>query len=197
MAKKGMFIVFEGIDGTGKSTCMDAVASELGKRTEVIRTAEPTRDKIGMLIRSSPELTPETEALLFTADRAEHTRKIKQWLSEGKTVLCDRYFASTLAYQAAKLNGSYVEMPWLKALNMKVIIKPDMTFLFDIDPAKGLERVEARGSKSKFEDLDYLREVRNNYLELAKEYGFEVIDASRPKEAVAADVTARISDHQT
>ena len=192
MRKKGLFIVFEGIDGSGKSTCMDAVASELGKDTDVIITAEPTKDKIGMLIRSSPELLPETEALLFTADRADHTQTIKKWLKEGKTVLCDRYFASTLAYQAAKLNGKSVEMSWLRTMNMKVIAEPDITFLFDIDPGTGLERVEARGSRSKFEDTDYLRDVRKNYLKLAEEYGFTVIDASASKEKVVADVMTHI-----
>ncbi|MDR2866268.1 MAG: dTMP kinase [Methanomassiliicoccaceae archaeon] len=191
--KKGVFIVFEGIDGSGKSTCMDAVTLELEKMTTVMKTVEPTRDKTGLLIRSSMEMTPETEALLFTADRAEHTVTIKRWMAEGNTVLCDRYFASTLAYQSANLHGRSVDMQWLKILNDKVSITPDMTFLFDIDPKTALERVEKRGSKSKFEDLGYLKEVRKNYLNVAKEYGFIVIDASRSKGEVFTEVMKHIS----
>lgn len=185
---KGLFIVFEGIDGSGKTSCMEAVAKEIGKKRDVIVTAEPTKGPIGMLIRSSRDILPATEALLFTADRAEHTRRIKEWTEDGKTVLCDRYFASTLAYQSAELNGPSVPREWLAAVNSGVILKADMTFLFDIDPELGLERVEARGAKSKFESLGYLREVRKNYLGLAEEHGFTVIDASGSRDAVTAEV---------
>jgi len=191
--KKGIFIVFEGIDGSGKSSCMDAVASEMGKRADVIRTAEPTKEGIGSLIRTLSDLTPEAEALLFVADRAQHTQQIIKWMNEGKTVLCDRYLASTLAYQSARLNERSVDIGWLRVLNDKVTIEPNMTILFDIDPELGLERVESRGSKSRFERLGYLRDVRENYLRIAKERNFIVIDASRSREEVLADVMRHIS----
>jgi dTMP kinase len=189
--EKGLFIVFEGIDGSGKSSCIRSIADAL--KNNVIVTSEPTRSEIGMLIRSSNDIIPETEALLFTADRAEHTLEIKKWIEEKKTVLCDRYYASTVAYQSAEMNGRSVDMHWLLRINLKVIIHPDVTFLFDIDPVKGLERVESRGEKSKFERLEYLREVRKNYLRLAKKFNFVVIDASRTKEEVFSDVMKRIS----
>jgi len=189
--RKGVFIVFEGIDGSGKSSCIDSVVSALGKN--VIRTSEPTDGEIGTLIRSLHDITPETEALLFTADRAHHTAEIKKWLDDGKTVICDRYYASTLAYQSSKLSGHSADIGWLKAMNDKITIEPDITFLFDIDPKKGMERVESRGSKSRFERLGYLEEVRANYLMIAKERGFEIIDASRPKDDVFGDVMQRIS----
>jgi len=191
--KKGLFVVFEGIDGSGKSSCMASVAEALGKKKKVVVTAEPTKGRIGMLLRSSDDILPETEALLFTADRAEHTAEIKKWTDNGKIVLCDRYYASTAAYQSAKLNGRSVPMQWLMQMNNKVIIKPDMTFLFDIDPETGLERIESRGEKSKFERLEYLKEVRSNYLKIAKKHGFIIIDASRSKEAVLKDVMHHIS----
>ena len=190
--EKGLFIVFEGIDGSGKSSCMASVAEAL-KRKKVIVTSEPTRSKIGMLIRSSPESLPETEALLFTADRAEHTAEIKKWIAENKIVLCDRYFASTVAYQSSKLNGRSADTQWLLRMNEKVIIQPDLTFLFDIDPEKGLERVESRGEKSKFERLEFLSEVRKNYLKLAKKFDFVIIDASRTREKVFDAVMEHIS----
>jgi len=191
--KKGLFVVFEGIDGSGKSSCMASVAEALGKKKKVVVTAEPTKGEIGMLLRSSDDILPETEALLFTADRAEHTIEIKKWTDEGKIVLCDRYYASTAAYQSAKLNGRSVPMQWLMQMNNKVIIQPDMTFLFDIDPETGLERIESRGEKSKFERLEYLKEVRSNYLKIAKKHGFIIIDASKSKEAVLKDVMHHIS----
>jgi len=191
--ENGLFVVFEGIDGSGKSSCMGSVASELRKKNNVIVTSEPTKGKIGTVIRSSPELLPETEALLFTADRAEHTAEIKKWLSENNIVLCDRYYASTVAYQSAKLDGRSADRHWLMRMNLNVIIEPDATFLFDIDPEKGLERVESRGSKSKFERLEYLREVRRNYLKIAKKHNFVIIDASGSREDVLRDVMEHIS----
>ena len=191
--EKGLFIVFEGIDGSGKSSCMESVAQALeAKNRKVIRTAEPTKDAIGLLIKSSTKFTAEAEALLFVADRAQHTHEIEKWLDEWNIVLCDRYYASTLAYQSANLEGNRTDMRWLEALNRRVAIKPDMTFLFDIDPEVGLERVESRGSKSRFENLNYLKEVRKRYLKIALKEGFEVIDASKPKEVVFKEVMKRI-----
>jgi len=188
---KGIFIVFEGIDGSGKSSCMDSVASAL-KGRDVVKTAEPTDGEIGMLIRSSANMTAEAEALLFVADRAQHTHTIKKWIDDGKIVLCDRYYASTLAYQIVSPDGDRVNAEWLRALNDMVITEPDITFLFDIDPEISIERIESRGSKSKFERLGYLKEVRENYLGIAKERGFTVIDASESKEKVFDDVMTRI-----
>ena len=190
--EKGLFVVFEGIDGSGKSSCMASVAEAL-KGKDVIVTSEPTRSKIGMLIRSSGNIMPETEALLFTADRAEHTAEIKKWIGDKNIVLCDRYYASTVAYQSAYAGGRAVDTEWLLRMNDKVIIQPDVTFLFDIDPEKGLERVESRGEKSKFERLEFLSEVRKNYLKIAKKFSFVVIDASRSREEVFADVMKHIS----
>ena len=193
--KKGVFIVFEGIDGSGKSSCMDDVASMLEKNmkdTEIIKTAEPTRNEIGMLIRSSPDITAEAEALLFVADRAQHTHEIKKWLENGKIVLCDRYYSSTMAYQSADLNGRCADARWLESIHSGVIIRPDLTLLFDIDPGTGLERIAPRGETSKFERFDYLKEVRNNYLEIAKKDGFTIIDAAKAKEDVLEEVLKHI-----
>ena len=190
--ERGLFIVFEGIDGSGKSSCMGAVASEVKKTRETVMTAEPTEGEIGMLIRSSPDLTAEAEAMLFTADRAIHTNEIKEWVAAGKTVLCDRYYASTIAYQSADLNGRSADADWLKEMNDKVTIEPDLTLLFDIDPEKGMVRVESRGEKSKFERVEYLKEVRANYLKIAKERNFKVIDASGPKDKVFEDVMKHV-----
>ena len=192
--KKGLFIVFEGIDGSGKSSCIDSVASALEENFDVIKTAEPTKDAIGMLLRSSPDLLPVTEALLFVADRAEHTGQIKKWIDDRKIVLCDRYYASTLAYQSVKLDERRLDGRWLRSLNDRVTIEPDITFLFDIDPEISMERIGSRDTMSKFERLEYLKGVRKKYRSIARSMGFYVIDASKPREAVFKEVVQRILD---
>lgn len=183
----GRFIVFEGIDGAGKSTLIDEVSKKLesaGIRTVV--TAEPTEGPIGMLIRSGAVkyISPNAEALLFTADRACHTSEIVGWMEEGTTVLCDRYYASTIAYQSAGLDGTVSGKEWLMDINRPVTVEPDTTILLDIDPEAGMRRVGERGARSKYEVTEYLGRVRSNYLEIAEEKGFRIIDASRPKDEV-------------
>jgi len=191
--KKGRFVVFEGIDGSGKSSCMEAAVTILGKERDVIGTAEPTDGDIKRILEEAKDITPEGEAMLFITDRMLHTREIMEWMKEGKVVLCDRYYASTIAYQSAELNGRRADAVWLEEMNDKIAIEPDMTLLFDIDPILGMERVESRGSKSRFERIGYLTEVRDNYLRIAKERGFVIIDASRPKDEVLEEVLRHIS----
>ncbi|MGE0014923.1 MAG: dTMP kinase [Candidatus Methanomethylophilaceae archaeon] len=183
----GRFIVFEGIDGAGKSTLVDEVSKRLGMAgLKAVVTAEPTEGPIGMLIRSGAVkcISPNAEALLFTADRACHTSEIVRWREEGMTVLCDRYYASTIAYQSAGLDAGTPEKEWLMDINRPVTVEPDVTILLDIDPEEGMRRVGERGAKSKYEVAEYLSRVRSNYLEIAGERGFRVIDASRPKDEV-------------
>lgn len=180
-----MFIVFEGIDGSGKSSVISRLKENLERYNQKVKiTAEPSRGDIGEYVLSTSGLTPETEALLFTADRAMHTKDIKKWMSKGDIVICDRYFGSTLAYQSA----AGMDINWLKAINSGVAIRPDVTILMDIDPEISLKRVNARGERSRFEKLNYLRKVRNAYLDIAEEYGFEVVDANRDRDTVAKEV---------
>ena len=180
-----MFIVFEGIDGSGKSSVIARLKDHLeSKGMKVMVTAEPTGGAIGKFVATTDDLIPEAEALLFVADRALHTKDIMKWMDDGYVVLCDRYFASTLAYQSA----AGMDPEWLKAINSNVTIRPDATILMDIDPEVSLKRVDARGEKSRFEKLDYLRKVRDAYLSLAKEYNFTVVDADRDRDTVADEV---------
>ncbi len=183
---EGLFIVLEGIDGSGKSSLAASMADRLSPRREVILTAEPSDGWVGDAVRraSAEEGAPLLEALLFVADRAHHTERVSRWLAEGKTVICDRYYASTLAYQSAALGDGM--MGWLRELNDKVVIRPDLTLLLDIDPAVGMDRVNGRGAASKFEELEYLKRVRDAYLRVAEEDGFKLIDASLPEEEALA-----------
>ncbi|MGN0098598.1 MAG: dTMP kinase [Candidatus Methanomethylophilaceae archaeon] len=185
---KGAFIVFEGVDGSGKSTVCRRVASQLESEGRgVILTAEPTHEGIGAFIRSGSagDISQSTEALLFVADRNDHTERMARWVSEGAIVLCDRYFASTVAYQSAKLDGDGTDRDWLLSINSRFTSGPDATILLDIDPSESLRRVGVRGEEvSKFERLDFLEQVRSNYLRLAEEYGFSVVDASEDPDTV-------------
>ena len=193
---KGRFIVFEGIDGAGKSTLIGELAKHMVSKGKKVRTTvEPTSGPIGVLIRNGAgETSQKAEALLFTADRACHTKQIADWKAEGYTVLCDRYYASTIAYQSASLDGDAADREWLAEINRPIISEPDMTILLDIDPEASMRRVGERGAKSKFEKTEYLRRVRAVYLELASEKGFRVVDASRPEETVFKEVLEIIGE---
>lgn len=194
---EGRFIVFEGIDGAGKSTLIKGVSEYFAsKGIDATVTAEPSDGPIGTIIRSGTikDISQDAEALMFTADRAYHTLEILEWMNSGKVVLCDRYYASTIAYQAANLNGSEAEKKWLMELNRPVIIEPEIVFLLDIDPRESIQRVNDRGDKSKFEKIEYLEKVRSNYLELARERNFKIIDASRTEEEVLNEVITVIGE---
>jgi len=189
MAKKGVFIVFEGIDGSGKSTHIKALAEELSSQGYgVLQTSEPSKDRIGNFIRRYAErndsrLTPETEALLFAADRFEHVKTvIEPALRRGRIVISDRYLYSSLAYQGA----GGLEVDWIREMN-RFAPKPDLGILLDILPEFSLQRVNRR--KTVFENSDYLRKVRNIYLKLVEEEEELVrIDADKPRKAVQAEI---------
>lgn len=191
----GRFYVFEGIDGSGKTTVSRIVFERLMKavQNEVILTAEPTSSWLGDAVRRGFEegVNPLTEALLFLADRSEHTGRIKNWISGGAVVLCDRYHLSTLAYQGSMLKMSMGDrgLDLLKNISHHIIIQPDITFLFSIEPEEALKRIGGRDVKTKFERLNFLIEVSKIYHELARgDPRTVIIDATRPIDAVAAEV---------
>ena len=188
---EGRFIVFEGIDGAGKTTLIDGVSEFLAsKGIDVVVTAEPSDGPIGSIIRSGKikDISQNAEALMFTADRAYHTQEMLRWIESGKTVLCDRYYASTIAYQSANLDGTESDRDWLMEINRPVITEPDFTFLLDLDPEESMLRVNGRGDTSKFEKVEYLQRVRSNYLELAREKNFKIINAAGTEEEVLREV---------
>lgn len=194
----GAFIVVEGIDGTGKTTvCRGASEILRSEGLEVDTTMEPTQGPIGALIRSdvSGSLSQEAQSLLFVADRIEHTAEIRRKTAEGAVVICDRYYPSTLAYQSCSLDGEAADGGWLMGLNERFVAEPDAVILLDMDPRGSMRRVESRGEEeSRFEDLAYQVQVRERYLGLAERFGFEVVDASRPRDEVLADVIGIIRE---
>jgi dTMP kinase len=185
---KGLFIVFEGVDGSGKSTQMSMLKDQLEKHDkDVVLTREPTDGIVGELIRRYAEsrsrsLRPETEALLFAADRVEHSREIKRLMEEGKVVISDRYLHSSLAYQGA----AGVDRGWIRELN-KHTLQPDLVILLDIDPERSLNRVTYR-DKTVFEEDVYLRKVREIYREYAEKGELISIDASKTIDEVQIEV---------
>jgi len=195
VATKGLFVVFEGVDGTGKSTVSRMVHSELLRELpgRVILTVEPSDSWLGDCVRRAnvEDVGPFAEALLFMADRAEHTRQIASWLEQGNVVICDRYYASTLAYQGALLKeamGTKKAVEWLKEVNRPIIIQPDLTILLTMKVSAALERLKSRKGKTKFESMEYLQDVDLIYRNLAMEdVSFHTLDASRSAGQVTQD----------
>jgi len=192
MAGKGVFIVFEGIDGSGKSTHIKKLANELRNiGYYVIETAEPSKDEIGSFIRryakrNDGRLPVEVEALLFAADRRMHLKNvIEPALRNGHIVISDRYLHSTLAYQGAL----GLELDWIRDLN-RFAIKPNLTILLDILPEFSLQRMKRK--KTVFEETNYLSKVRGIYLEFVIQGEMVKIDADRSKKVIYEEILALV-----
>lgn len=194
MAPRGWFIVFEGIDGSGKSTQIELLSMKLRDQgVDHVLEREPSDGSIGRFIRDYAEageryLSPETEALLFAADRFEHSKRIDNVLEQGTTVVCDRYYHSSLAYQGAM--GVTVE--WLRDLQ-KSALMPDLIILLDVDPERSLLRVSGR-SLTVFENRNYLKKVRNLYIRFAKAGEMRLIDTAQPIDEVERDVQRLVEE---
>lgn len=177
------FVTFEGIDGSGKSTVSKLVCDKL--KTEgydVILTCEPTDTFLGKFVKKCIEENedPFVTAFAFLADRIDHCKKIKQWLDQGKVVLCDRYTESTFAYQGAQMEGMVKDpIKWLKELSKNRVIIPERTYIFVIDPKDSVERIQKREKLIPFEKVNFLEKVSKNYLKLAVGRRFKKIDAKR------------------
>jgi dTMP kinase len=192
-------VVLEGIDGCGKSSVAKIVAKKLGKRA--VLTREPTDSWIGEAVRKGDDkkVGPYTDALLFMADRSIHTLDIVDLIKKGKLVVCDRYYHSTVAYQAAFLKSTFEGdvFKWLLDANLRLSIHPELTILLNIPPEVGLERIRRRRALSRFEKLAFLKEVHKNYLKLARQdHSIVKIDATRPLADVVDDVLELIQERK-
>ncbi len=194
---RGLFVVFEGIDGCGKSTQARRVARERDARF----VFEPGDTPVGIDLRrwildAATPMTPATEALLLLADRAHHVHSvIEPALASGRSVVADRFYASTLAYQGY---GRGVDLDELRAATDLAIgdCRPDLTILIDLTPSLALER-EARDESDRFEiaEAGFHDRVRQGYLELAGEDvdGWFVVDGSPGVSEVAAVIDQRLA----
>lgn len=198
---KGLFLSFEGIDGSGKSTQARLLAEALrGAGREVVLTREPGgspgAEEIRRLVLegAADRWSTETELLLFTAARRDHLEKtIRPALARGAVVICDRFADSSRIYQGLTRGDLRATVDRLHELMIGA--EPDLTFLIDIDAAEGLARAVARpGKELRFEGMGLaLQErAREGFLALAAHYParFRVIGGARPPQAVAADVLA-------
>jgi dTMP kinase len=193
---KGKLIVFEGIDGAGLTTQSQMLEKYLKeKKYEVVLTKEPTNNLIGGIIRAALKkewlTSNRTLQLLFSADRAHHLEKeIIPALEDGKIVISDRYFISTIAYGMIEL-----EKGWLKALNSKFLL-PDIIFIIDVPVEVSIERIKAsRFGFELFEEKKKLEKIRNNFLELSKEYkNCFVINGNRSIEEVHKEIVKIVEE---
>ena len=190
------FVVIEGIDGCGKSSVARLVAKRIGRRA--VLTREPTESWIGRAVRKGDksQISPYIDALLFMADRVLHTEEITQLQRKKKLVISDRYYHSTVAYQAANLQKEFKgdAFNWLLEANLRISLHPDLTVLLVISPESALKRVGKRGRLSRFEKLGFLRKVHKNYLELARlDKSIVKVDASQDLETVVDEVLSLIS----
>lgn len=192
-----VFITFEGIDGSGKSTTLNHVAAALRERGhKVWTTREETETFIGDAIRTSiaNRLDPLCTTYLFLADRAEHAAEIEAHLAAGDIVLCDRFKHSTYAYQSVTLEGRVPNVTsFLDQLHAPIPLEPDHVVLFDVDPKVSVARAESRGATTPYEKAVFLEKVRAAYL-AQKDDRFTVLDANAPlEELTSAGVSAVLS----
>ena len=204
--RPGFFITFEGIDGAGKSTHIQAFADELAKRFPnkgVVLTREPGGTALGEKLRDILLHHPmhlETEALLMFAARREHLATvIEPALKEGKIVISDRFTDASFAYQGGgrglDLAKLYELEVWVQmrirnegGVDQRYILQPDLTFLFDLPSSIAEARRSAARTPDKFEqlDTDFFEKVRQEYLRRAKDDAarFRIIDSNQSKEEI-------------
>jgi dTMP kinase len=193
MVKKGIFVVIEGLDGSGKTTQTNILSNRLSKNYKVFSTAEPSQGKIGNFIRNSclfeeKRLPKEAEALLFAADRIEHMQnEIAPALAEDKIVICDRYIYSSLAYQGS----TGLNLDWIKTINARAL-QPDFSIFIDVSSERVLERLQRR--KSVMETLETQQKVREVYLKFVHKGELILIDGDKSKEIVADELYSVVSN---
>jgi dTMP kinase len=195
--KKGLLVVFEGIDGAGKSTQARALVRKLralGQDAAYFR--EPSRGRWGRELKrkakTTGSLTPEDELALFQADRRDNVeRNLIPALRRGCVVVLDRYYFSTIAYQGAK----GIDRVRIRRINERFAPRPDLVFILDIGAAEGLSRIARRKSKDLlFERESYLVRVRRTFRSF-RGRGFIHVDARQEREDIrrlVLDATLRL-----
>lgn len=188
---KGLFITFEGTDGCGKTTQIELLKTYLeAKGCKVILTREPGAKGLGtklreILLNYDGEVSSNCESFLFLADRAQHVDTlIKPAIERGEIVLCDRHTDSTVAYQGY---GRGLDLEQIHMLNNLATsgLKPDITFLFDIDIETAQQRVGKSKDRMESAGMEFFKRVRQGYLEIAK---------SEPQRVKVLDATQKVED---
>ena len=199
MKKKGFFITFEGIDGSGKSTQIRKLAKFLEDNGfDIIITREPGGSVGGEEIRNLllqgevDRWSAETEILLFTAARRDHLERIiLPALQDGKIVICDRFTDSTRMYQG--MRGPKLRDLVDKLTKEVINCDPDLTIIIDIDPEISLERAKSRKTaEERFEDfgVDLQKKMRTGFIDLSKEFNsrIEVVNGQQSVDEIAKEI---------
>lgn len=197
---KGVFIVLDGLDGSGKSSMAKMIHPYLSsKGYNALLTSEPTSGKYGKQIRKilakdkNPKDNAEKLLELFVKDRETHlSKRIIPFLNKGKKnmVICDRYYYSTIAFQS--IQGVNVNLIIEKN---KEFLKPDIAFIMDIKPEIALDRIRSR-KKEKFEQLEFMKRLREKFLELPEilEDNIKVIDSSKSQKEIFEEIIREIEN---
>ena len=205
--KKGLFIVVEGGEGSGKSTILDKIYNWLQEENlDCIKTREPGGIKISEQIRSvildskNTEMDGRTEALLYAAARRQHlVEKVIPALKEGKIVLCDRFLDSSLAYQGFARGLGIDEIYEINKFAIEDNF-PDISIFFDLEPRIGLERINKNKDREvnrlDLEEIEFHNKVREGYTMLLRKNNNMVrIDASKSINEVFEDVKGIIKEY--
>jgi dTMP kinase len=202
--KRKLFIAFEGLDGSGKSTQVKLLADKFrDKGHNIHTTAEPTNSRIGLIIKDifkhKMEADHRTIAALYAADRLDHllnkTDGILKKLEENFTVITDRYYFSSYAY-----HGVHMNMNWVIGANSLSadLLRPDLNIYIDISPEDSMHRLnKGRNSVQLYETIDNLKKVREKYFEafaiLKEKEKIFITDGNRTPEEISMDIWREIS----
>ncbi|MBO5931983.1 MAG: dTMP kinase [Clostridia bacterium] len=205
MKERGKFIVFEGIDGAGKTTQINLLANYLREQgRSVYCTAEPTETVSGGLLRDA--LSGATRrticemAAMFVFDRINHNvnpvNGIQKMLADGFDVICDRYYYSSLAYQ-----GSGTDPEWVSNMNLNCpeIMRPDVCIFLDLTPEQSMARINrGRATQEIYENEEKLTQVRNQFYhvfeQLRERDNIKIVDAYRSVEEIHKDILALVAE---
>ena len=201
---KRKFIVFEGIDGSGKTTQVELIAKWLESTGEsLLVTKEPGGTELGAYLRNvltgryqDIELCPEAELLLFAADRIQHVKEvIVPALLQGKTVLCDRFTASTTAYQGYGRGLNKRLVGQINRMSTAGLL-PDLTVYLDLDVETALQRIAARGAGNSLdkEKVAFYQKVRTGYRNSLSSSNFVIIKADQSIGTVTQEIIHAIKD---
>ena len=200
-----MLISFEGGEGAGKSTLIQKIYDDLkAQGKDVLLTRAPGGTMTGELIRhlllhhDDKDISSRCELFLFLADRAQHVEEIiLPALEQKRTVLCDRFNDSTVAYQGGARG---FDLDWIRKLSLFATqnLEPDITLYLDIDPQEAFKRMNRLKDRIEKEALEFHEKIRGAYLEIAKKdpKRFHVIDASHPPYDVFNQATAILAAHR-
>ncbi|MEM8524370.1 MAG: dTMP kinase [Bacteroidota bacterium] len=203
-SERGKFIVFEGIDGSGKTTQINRLVEYLeAKGTSVHATKEPTDRPIGKMIRQvlnkELKMSEKTMAALFLADRLDHIQNeedgMLNLIKQGTTVVSDRYYLSSYAYHSA-----HVPLDWVIAANAECakLLRPDLIFFLNIKPKVSLARIrKSRAFLDLYETEERLTKVRDNYFKAMEKIGaaeyIVVLDATQEEEVIFEQIREHIN----